>query len=149
MDLGISAVGTSSKCGGFENFFWSEDLANRKITSKVTKIKKDMKTLGIYKPEFDTIIKAYADILYQYEMVWNEYESLGCPAFAEHPGGIKKHPSAIQLEDLRKQMTIYSDRLGLNPKALDSIKNAQTIEVKSKLDSALDNIADVLKGNSN
>lgn len=121
-------------------------MANRKITYKATKIKKNMETLGVYKPEFDTIIKAYADILYQYEKVWEEYERLGCPAFAEHPGGIKKHPCAIQLEDLRKQMTVYSDRLGLNPKALDSIKNAQTIEVKSKLDTALDNIADVLKG---
>ena len=70
----------------------------------------------------------------------------GCPATTECAGGIKKHPTAIQLEDLRKQKITYSDRLGLNPKALDSLRNAQQVEVETGLEKAMGEISNALKG---
>lgn len=91
-------------------------------------IKTDMEFLGTYKKEFDPMIKIYLDAQNQYEKAWDEFKNGGMQSTVECAGGVKKNPILVTIEDLRKQIVTYSDRLGLNPKALDQIKNAQVTE---------------------
>lgn len=97
-------------------------------------VKTDMEFLGTYKKEFDTVINIYIDIYRQYEEAWKEFEADGMKATINCTGGKKKNPTVIALEDLRKQFVTFSDRLGLNPKALDQIKNAQVTQEKTPLE---------------
>lgn len=97
-------------------------------------VKTDMKFLGTYKKEFDQTIKVYLDIYSQYEKAWDEFVESGMQSTVECAGGVKKNPLLVTIEDLRKQIVTYSDRLGLNPKALDQIKNAQVTQEKSILE---------------
>lgn len=130
-------------------FFIGENMSTRKINNIIKKVKKDMQMLGIYKTEYDSMIKVYADIKFQYDNAMKEYQDMGYPVTVECAGGIKKHPYVIQLEDLRKQLVTYSDRLGLNPKALDSIRNAQTVEVQTGLEKSMEEITEAIKNGYN
>ena len=100
-------------------------------------VKTDMEFLGIYKKEFDETIRVYLDIIDQYKDAWNEYVDGGKQSLIECRGGYKKNPILMILESLRKDYITYSDRLGLNPKALDQIKNAQVTQEATALDKFL------------
>ena len=100
-------------------------------------VKTDMEFLGIYKKEFDGTIKVFLNILDQYDAAWNEYVDGGKQSLVECRGGYKKNPLLLILEGLRKDYITYSDRLGLNPKALDQIKNAQVTQEATALDKFL------------
>ena len=52
-------------------------------------------------------------------------------------GGEKKSPLSLTIESLRKDILLYSDRLMLNPKAMDEKKRGRA--KKSKLAEALNN----------
>lgn len=101
-------------------------------------VKTDMEFLGTYKKEFDRTIEVYLDIYTQYEAAWKEYVEGGKRSLIECRGGYKKNPITMTLESLRKEFLTYSDRLGLNPKALDQIKNAQVTPEKTALEKFLD-----------
>lgn len=103
------------------------------------KIKADMEYLGTYKKEFDPSIRMFLDIHRQYEEAWNEFENGGMQSTVECAGGVKKNPVLVVIEDLRKQYITYSDRLGLTPKALDQIKNAQVPKESTVLETFLMN----------
>lgn len=97
---------------------------------------KDMKALGIYKKEYDSLIEIYADLNEQYQRALNEFEESGHQYETETAaGGSKKSPIVATLETLRKDILAYSDRLCLNPKAIETV----TLEKpnKSKLAQAL------------
>jgi len=89
----------------------------------------DMKKLGIHKPEYNRLIEVYAEIVEQYGIITQRYTD-GDYKFQEPTaaGDYKKSPIVATLEALRKDMLTYSDRLCLNPKALESI----TIEKANK-----------------
>ena len=109
-------------------------------------IKTDMEFLGTYKKEFDKTIKVYLDIYTQYESAWNEYLEGGKKSLIECRGGYKKNPLLMIIQDLRKEFMTYSDRLGLNPKALDQIKNAQIPQEKTLLESFMSEFNEKSKG---
>ncbi|WP_088825666.1 MULTISPECIES: P27 family phage terminase small subunit [Listeria] len=82
----------------------------------------DMKGLGVYKTEYDNLITIYCDLLAQYDDAQQkfiesnyQYES---PTAA---GGTKKSAIVATLENLRKDIIAYSDRLCLNPRAIENI----------------------------
>lgn len=84
----------------------------------------DMKRLGVYKPEYNRIVDIYAELVEQYgkitqKFVDDEYKFQEGTA----DGGYKKAPIVATLEMLRKDILAYSDRLCLNPKSLESVKN--------------------------
>ena len=77
----------------------------------------NMKMLGVYKPQFNKTIEMYADMLAQYEIAWQEFVESGCKA--ECPtkaGGVRKTAALTTMEELRRQIGAYSDRLRLTPK---------------------------------
>lgn len=91
-------------------------------------VKTNMEFLGTYKKEFDSLIETYINVYDQYEKAWDEFVNDGMKSLIECRGGYKKNPLLMTIESLRKEIITYSDRLGLNPKALDQIKNAQVTE---------------------
>jgi len=106
-------------------------MTNKKAIIKSTKTK--MASLGTYKKEYDKMIEIFAGLLEQYEILLLRFENgnyqvdIDC-GFGESK---KTNPIIRVLETLRKDILTYSDRLCLNPKALETI----TIEKdkKSKL----------------
>jgi phage terminase small subunit len=101
-----------------------------------------MKSLGVYKTEYDGIIYIYSQLCEQYETLTlkfekskYEYESFTAA------GGAKKAPIVATLETLRKDILGYSDRLCLNPKAYDAM-NIKPAAKASKLDKAMDALQD-------
>lgn len=113
-----------------------------KISTKET-IKRrtiaDMKELGVYKKQYGRMIDIYSGLVHQY-LVLNEKFENGDYEVQVHSaqGGPKKAPIVATLESLRKDILAYSDRLCLNPKALETV----TIEKKGKstLASVLSNL---------
>lgn len=82
-----------------------------------------MKELGTHKPQYNRIIEIYSDMIYQYLLALEEFEESGYQYETETAaGGTKKSAIVATLENLRKDILAYSDRLLLNPKSLDSIK---------------------------
>src|SRR5699024_262561 len=75
-----------------------------RIKSRVTN---DIKSLDVYKKEFDMLIEVYADLIYHYQRMMELYEELGYPI--EDDFG-KKPVLVTQLEALRKDIITYSDR---------------------------------------
>jgi P27 family predicted phage terminase small subunit len=93
-------------------------------TKKQIKAKtiKDMRALGIYKKEYDSLIEIYADLNEQYQRALEEFEQSGFQYETETAaGGSKKSPIVATLETLRKDILAYSDRLCLNPKAIETV----------------------------
>ena len=97
----------------------------------------DMKILGVYREEFDPIINIYLDILGQYDRALSEFNQDG-RMLIDCNGGQKKNPLLVTLEGLKKEIITYSDRLCLNPKSFDQVKNAKDIEEKTGLEKALE-----------
>lgn len=92
-----------------------------KATIKTNTVR-DMKSLGVYKTEYDPLIDVYSDLLSQYIRANKEFELSGFQYETETAaGGTKKSAIVATLESLRKDLLAYSDRLCLNPKAIQSV----------------------------
>ena len=77
-----------------------------------------MKSLGVYKEEYDPLINVYSDLISQYLRANKEFEDSGFQYETETAaGGTKKSAIVATLENLRKDILSYSDRLCINPKA--------------------------------
>jgi len=111
------------------------------IEDKKTKIKistketikratiKDMKALGIHKPQYNRLIDIYAETVHQYLRAVSDFEESNYQYETETAAGNPKKSGIVAaMETLRKDILQYSDRLCLNPKSLESI----TIEKKEK-----------------
>ena len=103
----------------------------------MTKVKRDMKSLGTYKKEFDRLIEIYVDLNVEYDQAMTQFQDAGRLYETETAaGGLKKSAIVSTLESLRKDIITYSDRLCLNPKTIENIKTSQS-SGPSKLELAL------------
>jgi len=95
----------------------------KKATTKETIMKntiRDMKNIGVYKPEYNPLIDVYSDMLSQYYRANKEFEEGGYQLETETAAGNPKKSAIVAtLENLRKDLLSYSDRLCLNPKSLN------------------------------
>lgn len=92
-----------------------------KATIKKTTIA-SMKSLGVHKSEYNRLIDVYSEMMYQYLFLTEKFIDGGYTLEAETGnGGVKKSPIFASLESLRKDILAYSDRLCLNPKAIESV----------------------------
>ena len=108
-------------------------------TKIIKRTKKYMQELGTYKEQFAQAIDVYADMVYQYNVLSNEFASQGykCSIDTER-GGEKKNPILVTLENLRKDIGTYSDRLMLTAKSYsDDLKKPK--EEKSAFSIFLEN----------
>lgn len=89
----------------------------------------DMKALGVHKPQYNRLIDIYSELVYQYNILTEDFADGGYKAeVSTDQGGAKKSPILASLENLRKDILAYSDRLCLNPKSLETV----TVEKKGK-----------------
>lgn len=76
-----------------------------------------MKDLGHYREEYDDLIGVYSDLLEQYLQATKEFKEGGFQYETETSAGTLKKSAIVNiLENPRKDLVIYSDRLMLNPK---------------------------------
>ncbi|EAG2419286.1 P27 family phage terminase small subunit [Listeria monocytogenes] len=99
-----------------------ESIEKYKPLSVKERVIKDMKGLGVYKTEYDNIITIYCDLLTQYDdaqkkFIDSDYQYETSTA----AGGTKKSAIVATLENLRKDIIAYSDRLCFNPRAIENI----------------------------
>ena len=97
---------------------------------------KVMRELGTHKKQYNRIIGIYAGLVHQYLIMLEMFETGGYQFEVETgQGGMKKAPIVATLENLRKDILAYSDRLCLNPKAFEAITVEKPTE--SRLDKIL------------
>lgn len=102
---------------------------------------REMKSLGVYKQEFDTIIGIYSGLLEQYTKLNKKYLDSNMDFEVDTmQGGTKKAPIVATLEVLRKDILNYACQLGLTVKGLDSIE-VEKEKAKSKLEQALEDLS--------
>ncbi|PFW04132.1 terminase [Bacillus thuringiensis] len=118
------------------------DIVEVKAISIKEKVIEDMKGLGTYKPEYDAIISIYSDLLAQYYDANQKFkESNYQYETMTAAGGTKKSAIVATLENLRKDILAYSDRLCLNPKSVESVTTeGGTKKKKSALGEALSSL---------
>lgn len=80
--------------------------------------RKHMRTLGIYKPEFEPIIKVYGQLMEQYEELTKRFIESDYEYEVATENGTKKAPIVTTLEALRKDILAYAGQLGLTPQGL-------------------------------
>ena len=98
-----------------------------------------MKSLGVYREEYEGTIEIYSQLCEQYFELTDRFEKSGYRVQTKSAqGGMKKSPVVATLESLRKDILSYSDRLCLNPKSFDSLGSAEKPKRKSKLAAALE-----------
>lgn len=116
----------------------------RKIVPTLETIKratiKDMKDLGVHKPQYNRLIDIYSGLVQQYLLALRDFEEDGFQYETETAAGNpKKSAISASLESLRKDILQYSDRLCLNPKSIESVtkdtgKKSTLANVLSALD---------------
>ncbi len=91
-----------------------------------------MKDLGVHKKQYNRLIDVYSELVFQYLKLNLEFEEGGYQyeSFTA-AGGAKKSAIVATLENLRKDILAYSDRLCLNPKAMQPSGDGK--QKKSKL----------------
>ncbi|MFA0816015.1 MAG: P27 family phage terminase small subunit [Anaerofustis sp.] len=80
--------------------------------------KNSMVKLGVYKKEFDPIIKIYGQLMEQYEVLTDIFIESGFDYEESTAQGTKKAPIVTTLEALRKDILSYASQLGLTPQGL-------------------------------
>lgn len=100
-------------------------------------VKADMRALHVYRPEYEKTIEIYADMLAQYRLAWEEFVASGCRAECKtKAGGVRKTAALTTMEELRRQIGAYADRLCLTPKT-----KAEKEKTVSKLEEAMGKIS--------
>lgn len=120
-------------------------MANKNIPQKDTIKRRTisyMKELNTYKKQYNQLIEVYADLLLQYYILTKEFEDSGYQVMiqTEKSDG-KKSPILATLENLRKDIGTYSDRLMLNAKA----NKDSEISIKTNPDDPFNKLFDGLK----
>ena len=101
------------------------------------KIIEDMKSLGTYKAEFEQMVDIYADLLVQYRDTLQQcrHDKEEHDEYMLETG--RKPPMILIMENLRKDIITYSDRLVLTPKSIQGLVSDE--RPKSKLEEMLSN----------
>ena len=112
----------------------------------ISKIKRDTKRAGTYKPYFDEVIKTLAMILEERDQAREAFEENGGRVIIEHTNkaGATNHeqnPALRLLNDLNRDALTYWRDLGLTPKGLKAI-NEQALQ-EQKADALSEALADL------
>jgi len=112
---------------------------DKKINKIFRKTKKAMESLEVYQKEFDPVIKAYARVRYQHDIINAKWEESGMEITEEYTnknGSMNRRKTAEYqaLETIRRDLLNYENVLGLTPIGLKKIKQkALKKRGKSKL----------------
>lgn len=112
----------------------------------VTKIKRDTKRAGTYKPFFDEVIKTLASILEERDKAQETFEATGGKVIVAHTNkagatNLEQNPALRLVNDLNRDALAYWRDLGLTPKGLKAI-NDQALQ-EQKADALTEALADL------
>ncbi len=115
----------------------------------VSKIKRDTKRAGTYKPYFDEVIKTLASILEERDMATETWAKTGGKVIVGHTNkagatNLEQHPALRLVNDLNRDALAYWRDLGLTPKGLKAI-NEQALQ-EQKADALTAALADLGAG---
>ena len=119
--------------GNFEKFFLEKSFL-MKITKRIIKNRtvRYMRSLGTYREEYDDLIDIYVDMVFSYQNIIETYPDQDDISTSSAAGTAKKNPIISTVENLRKDILQYSDRLCLNPKMYQSMLDGSAVEKKEK-----------------
>ena len=100
-------------------------------SNHASQARRHMKSLGVYKKEFEPVLKVYAQLREQYDELTERFEFSGFNYSEDTAQGSKKHPIVTTLESLRKDILSYAGQLGLTPAGLKRINDASMQKEKS------------------
>lgn len=112
----------------------------------VTRIKRDTKRAGTYKPFFDEVIKTLAAILEERDQAMETFERTGGKVIVTHTNkagatNLEQNPALRLVNDLNRDALAYWRDLGLTPKGLKAI-NEQALQ-EQKADALTEALADL------
>ena len=101
---------------------------------------KSMESLGTYRPEFDTVIRRYAEMRVQFNSLNEQWAKEGfriTEEYTNNSGATNERKTALYttIEKLRTELTDLENILGMTPKGLQGIKKKG---LEQKKTSALD-----------
>lgn len=104
------------------------------------RVVENMKSLGVYRKEFEDVINIYVNMLHRLKHLYKEFEESGYEVEVEYTNkagatNYRKTPLYLSIEKLENDIITYSDRLCLNPRAIENITKDEG--TNSKLDEAL------------
>lgn len=79
-------------------------------------IRRHMKSLGVYRKEYEPAILTLADISRQYDILTKQFADGGYQFAELTETGSKKAPIVTTLESLRKDKLSYMNALGMTPR---------------------------------
>lgn len=95
-------------------------------------VREYMQKLGIYKSEYETTIKRYAEMQTQYNKLLKATKKQPDWYAEKTAAGTKKSALAGTLENLRKDLLAYETALGLTPAGLKKVSVEKPAEKKKK-----------------
>lgn len=123
----------------------SAEIARKRKTTRIyNQTVENMGKLGVFRDEFETTVRRYAEMRIQYEMLNDKWYQEGCKITEEYINkagakNIRKTALYLSLENLRKELIDMENLLGLTPKGLKAIKKKG---LEQKKQSALDKMLD-------
>lgn len=87
-------------------------------------IRHRMKSLGVYRKEYDGAVDVLDQLLEQYDALTERFVSSGYSIAEMTATGTKKAPIVTTLESLRKDVLAYMNALGLTPMGAKKIDAA-------------------------
>lgn len=112
----------------------------------ISKIKRDCKRAGTYKPFFDEVIKTLAGILEERDQAQETFRATGGKVIVAHTNkagatNLEQNPALRLVNDLNRDALAYWRDLGLTPKGLKAI-NEQALQ-EEKMDALSEALADL------
>lgn len=96
------------------------------------RVQQAMKSLGVYKPEFEPIIEIYCQLRDQYDVLTIRFVESEYDFQETTDSGSKKAPIVTTLEALRRDLLSYAAQLGLTAQGLQKLD--ETAFAKKKAD---------------
>ncbi len=134
--------------GTFSNrahFFQKGGAYNLRTKDRIKRtIVERMKVLGTYKPQYLELINIFSGMIHQYEMFEAEFIENGSKIEEKYTNksgatNMRKTPLFSAIENLRRDIAMYSDKLMLNPKSYIA-HSSNCDESDSKLTEVLNNL---------
>lgn len=105
---------------------------------------RDMQSIGTYKDEFLPVVRRYADMRVQFDILMDQWSMMGCQiteVYVNKAGAANNRKTELyrSIETLRRELTELEGILGLTPAGLKKIadKALGVGKAKSKLAEAL------------
>lgn len=113
-------------------------MANAKMDQETkkhySKIKRQMKKIGTYKPEYEAAMRVLAEAMRDYDRAKEQFEEEGGEYMVEYTNkagatNYVKNPLYVVMDDLRKNIITYCRELGLTPTGYKKIGGSDDQEM--------------------